>query len=179
MKTSNITVRYLLLQSQCEWNTLLAVHSHFKIKYIHLFRVSTWVSTRDRKPSIASPCLSRYPQITTPIPKSLCFSWAPRHEGVLREWRYSSTHSLTSALEGGEWSASRPGRCTTRERAPGTHWTGGWVGSRAVLDAVVKRKISNPRRESNPRIPIYYVTDFSETRYGRRTSNLWSHLILL
>jgi hypothetical protein len=31
----------------------------------------------------------------------------------------SSTHSLTSALDGGEWSASRPGRFTPRERAPG------------------------------------------------------------
>jgi len=27
---------------------------------------------------------------------------APHHEGVLGEWRYSSTHSLTSALDGGE-----------------------------------------------------------------------------
>jgi hypothetical protein len=27
-------------------------------------------------------------------------------------------HSLTSALDGGEWSASRPGRFTPRERAP-------------------------------------------------------------
>jgi hypothetical protein len=35
---------------------------------------------------------------------------------------YSSTHSLISALDGGEWSASRPGRFTPRERAPGTHW---------------------------------------------------------
>jgi hypothetical protein len=52
---------------------------------------------------------------------------------------YSSTHSLTSALHGGEWSASRPGRFTPRERASGTHWIGGWVGPRAVLDAV-KRK---------------------------------------
>jgi hypothetical protein len=26
---------------------------------------------------------------------------APRHEDALREWRYSSTHSLTSALDGG------------------------------------------------------------------------------
>jgi hypothetical protein len=58
-------------------------------------------------------------------------------------------HSLTSALDGGEWSDSRSGRCTPRERAPGTHWTGGWVGPRAVPDAVVKRKIPDPRRESN------------------------------
>jgi hypothetical protein len=67
---------------------------------------------------------------------------------------YSSTHSLTSALVGGEWSASCSGLFTPRERAPGTHWIGGWVGPRAVLDAVVKRKIPSPRRESNPRTTI-------------------------
>jgi hypothetical protein len=61
---------------------------------------------------------------------------------------------LTSALDGGEWSASRPGRFAPREKAPGTHWIGGWVGPRAVLDAVVKRKVPNPRRKSNPRTPI-------------------------
>jgi hypothetical protein len=33
-------------------------------------------------------------------------------------------YSLTSALHGGEWSASRPGRFNPRERAPGTHWIG-------------------------------------------------------
>jgi hypothetical protein len=66
---------------------------------------------------------------------------------------YSSTHSLTSALDGGEWSASRPGRFTPRERASGTHWKGGWVGLRAVLDAVVKRKIPSTLRESNPDRP--------------------------
>jgi hypothetical protein len=59
-------------------------------------------------------------------------------------------HSLTSVLDGGELSASRPGRFTQRERAPGTHWIGGWVGPRAVLDAVVKRKIPSPLRESKP-----------------------------
>jgi hypothetical protein len=53
-------------------------------------------------------------------------------------------HSFTSALDGGEWSASSPGRFTARKRAPGTHWIGGWVGPRAVLDAVVKRKIPSP-----------------------------------
>jgi hypothetical protein len=63
-------------------------------------------------------------------------------------------HSLTSALDGGEWSASRPGRFTPKERAPGIHWIGGWVGPRAVLDTVVKREIPSPRRESNPRTPI-------------------------
>jgi hypothetical protein len=72
----------------------------------------------------------------------------------LGEWRYSSTHSLTSALDEGELSALRPGHFTPSERAPGTHWIGGWVGPTAVLDAAVKRKIPSPRRESNPRTPI-------------------------
>jgi len=40
---------------------------------------------------------------------------------------------LTTALEGGEGSASRPGPSLPRKR-PGIHYTGGWVGPRAVLD---------------------------------------------
>jgi hypothetical protein len=47
--------------------------------------------------------------------------------------------ALTSTLHGGEWSASRSGRLTARERAAGTHYTGGSVGPRAGLDAVEKR----------------------------------------
>jgi hypothetical protein len=47
---------------------------------------------------------------------------------------------LISALVGGEWSASRPGRSTPRERSPGTHWIGGWVNPRAGLDDVKMRK---------------------------------------
>jgi hypothetical protein len=46
---------------------------------------------------------------------------------------------FTSAL-GGEWSASRAGRFTTRERAPSTHWIGGCVDPRPGLDDVEKRK---------------------------------------
>jgi hypothetical protein len=38
----------------------------------------------------------------------------------------SSTHSLTSALDGGEWSALRPGLFTPKEKAPGGHWIGGY-----------------------------------------------------
>jgi hypothetical protein len=66
----------------------------------------------------------------------------------------SSTHPLTSTIDVGEWSASRPGRFTPREIAPGTHWIGGWVGPRTILEAVVKRKIPSLHRESNPRTPI-------------------------
>jgi hypothetical protein len=32
---------------------------------------------------------------------------------------------FTSALDGGEWSPSRPGRSTPRVRVRGTHWIGG------------------------------------------------------
>jgi hypothetical protein len=37
-----------------------------------------------------------------------------------------------------------------------THWIGGWVVPRAVLDAVVKRKIPSSRRKWNPRTPIVH-----------------------
>jgi hypothetical protein len=70
------------------------------------------------------------------------------------EWMYRSTHSLTSALDGGELSASRPGRLTSKDKAPGTHWIGGWVYTRAGLDTVSKREIPSTCRESNPDHPI-------------------------
>jgi hypothetical protein len=102
--------------------------------------------------SVVWVCSIAYVSQVKVIP--VLFNWAPRHESVLGELRYSFAHSLTSALDGGEWSASRPDRFTPKERAPGTHWIGGSVGPRAVLDLVVKRKIPSPRRESNPRTPI-------------------------
>jgi hypothetical protein len=54
--------------------------------------------------------------------------------------------SLTLALDGCEWSASCLVHFTPSEKAPGTYWIGGWVVPRAVLDAVVKRKIPSPTR---------------------------------
>jgi hypothetical protein len=72
---------------------------------------------------------------------------------------------LTSALDGGECSTSRSGRFTPREGAPDTHWTGGWVVPRAGLNAVVKRNIPSPCRDSNPPIikPVAqpYTTELS------------------
>jgi hypothetical protein len=47
---------------------------------------------------------------------------------------------FSSALAAGEWSASRPGRFTPAERAPGTHWIAGWVDSTAGLDDLEKGK---------------------------------------
>jgi hypothetical protein len=48
---------------------------------------------------------------------------------------------LTSALHGGEWSASRSGRFTLREGARGSNWIGGWVDSRDGAEEVEKREI--------------------------------------
>jgi hypothetical protein len=45
---------------------------------------------------------------------------------------------LTTALVGGEWSASRNGRFTPGESAPGTLWIGGWVDPRAGVDDMEK-----------------------------------------
>jgi len=53
--------------------------------------------------------------------------------------RYSSTLSLTSALNGGGWSTSRPRRFTL-EKETQYPCVGGWVGPRARSGRV--RKIS-------------------------------------
>jgi hypothetical protein len=66
---------------------------------------------------------------------------------------------LTLALDGGYWLASRPGRFTPWEIAPGTHWIWGWMGPIAGLDAVEYRKMSCPCRESNPGRPDSSLVD--------------------
>jgi hypothetical protein len=64
-----------------------------------------------KRSSVATPLISNCSKF---VKLSLCcsFNRAPCHEGVLGEWKYSFTHSLISALDEGEWSASRPGRFT-------------------------------------------------------------------
>jgi hypothetical protein len=58
-----------------------------------------------------------------------------------------------------------PAALSPRERAPGTHWIGGWVGPRAVLDAVVKRKIHTPtgtRNIDHKPVAQRYTTELSQ-----------------
>jgi hypothetical protein len=81
----------------------------------------------------------------------LCFT---KHHAMKTYWGSEGTAPRILDIDGGEWSASRPGRFNPRERAPGTHWIEGWVGFRDVLDVVVKRKIPSSRWELNPKTPI-------------------------
>jgi hypothetical protein len=46
-----------------------------------------------------------------------------------------------------------PAALYSRGKDPGTHWTGGWVGPRAGLDAGARRKIISPHRGSDPDRP--------------------------
>jgi hypothetical protein len=86
---------------------------------------------------------------------SLCLI---KHHAMKTYWGF-----LTSALDGGEWLASRPCRFTSGETAPGSRW----VNPRACLDAMEKRQVC-PCQESNPgrpaRSPSLYCLSIEEIR---------------
>jgi hypothetical protein len=72
---------------------------------------------------------------------------------------------LTSALDVGEWSASRPGRFTPRERDPDTHWIGrlGGPQSRSVRGGEGKNSESLPGLDPSISQPVAqrYTTELS------------------
>jgi hypothetical protein len=61
---------------------------------------------------------------------------------------------LISALNWDKWSASRPYRFTLGEIALGTHWLGAWVGPRASLNPVEKRKMLHCRDRTRAVQPV-------------------------
>jgi hypothetical protein len=75
------------------------------------------------------------------------------HEGMLESGGIAPPF-LTSALNGGECSVSRPCRFTPGDRSLGTHEIAGWVGPRTGVDVVEKRKISCPCLYSKPDRPV-------------------------
>jgi hypothetical protein len=76
---------------------------------------------------------------------------------------------LALAVDGSEWSASRPCRFTPGERAPDTHWIGNW------MDAVEKRKILLCRASNQGR-PVLSPTLYRLSYPGSRPlmGNLFS-----
>jgi hypothetical protein len=113
-------------------------------------------------------------------------------EALGGERRYRSYSFSTSALDRGEWSASRPGRAfIPGEMTPGTHCTGGWVGPRAGLDTEARGKTLCPRRESNPDRPVVqpvvrHYTAWATRLLKRDNTNtktsivgiVWSHVCI-
>jgi hypothetical protein len=94
------------------------------------------------------------------------------------EWRYSSTihsfiHSpfLTSKLDGGEESASHSCPFIHRKRAPSAHW----MGHRAGLDTVKKRKIFCPCLESNLGLPAHTLMLY---QLSYPVSKVWVNFLL-
>jgi len=65
----------------------------------------------------------------------------------------------------GEWSASRPGRFTRRERAPATQWIGGWVGPRVGS----KEKMPSPTGNRKP------VVQHAVLNYTNRAIRVSTH----
>jgi hypothetical protein len=75
----------------------------------------------------------------------------------------------TWALDGSEWSASRPCRFNLRKRTPGIDWTGGWVDTRVGLESVDKRKVLHCRDSNASRpvcIPSIYQLSYPDSAYS-------------
>jgi len=75
------------------------------------------------------------------------------------ELRYSATF-LTSALDGSEWSALCQSHFNPHPHH--THCTGGWVGSRARVEAVVKRKKSLSLPGIKPWLSSLYFSKYTD-----------------
>jgi hypothetical protein len=92
---------------------------------------------------------------------------------VYWEWRYNSTHSLTTALGGGEWPASRTGRFTPVKEplvpigyearwAPEPVWTRCW---REKFSAPAGNRTLEPRASNLP-LPINDITSCKVRQEG-------------
>jgi len=77
------------------------------------------------------------------------------------------------ALDGGESSVLCSNCLTLGERGPDTYWIGGWVEHRAGLDAVVRRKIFSPYRESPPECIQRNVTRGLSENYFQQYYQAW------
>jgi len=76
------------------------------------------------------------------------------HEGPEGDWSYTSTLSLTSALDGG-WVLNAPPRPLYPHEKPGTHFIGGSVDTRAVwtgAENLATTGIRSPNRTARSQV---------------------------
>jgi hypothetical protein len=92
-----------------------------------------WTKDFTRRPTL------RYDYIKIKVNLSLCLiNQALCHQDIWGSGGIAPPF-LTSSLDGGVWSASRPGRFTLRERVRSIQWIGNWMGPRAGLEGIEKR----------------------------------------
>ena len=83
---------------------------------------------------------------------------------------------MTAALEGGEWSAARPGLLYPRER-PGTHCAGGWVGPMVGLEGRINLARTGIRSPDHPArsqslYRLSYTAHKTELTFRHRASSI-------
>jgi hypothetical protein len=94
--------------------------------------------------------------------RALCEVRASLHKWRKHTWgEQLYMHSRSSVLDGGELSASRPGRSNPRERNGGMHWIGSWIDLRAGLDLGPKKNILVPTRYRTPKRPSHTLVTVS------------------
>jgi hypothetical protein len=114
------------------------------------------------------------------VNKKLKKIYATRHGGAWGERRHSSYSFLVSALEGSEWSASRPGRTSPAGNVSlvPTVQEAGWAG----LDAQVRGKILCLWQRSNTSRPVRRQTLYWATRQTLRQQKqmkcIWNNCYL-
>jgi hypothetical protein len=88
------------------------------------------------------------------------------------EWKSNSAHSLNSALDGGNWSASRTDRFTLGDGAPGTDKQGAyWVQSRSGHGGEEKNVPASAGNRSPVIHPVTY-TDWDMNNDNKCCSTL-------
>jgi len=105
------------------------------------------------------------------------FNSAPRHEGVLGEWRYSTTHSWPRYQMEVSGQLHVPASFILRGRVPDTHWIGEWVDPRAVWTRWWGENFSAPsgnRTSDHPaRSPALYYWAIRQFIFRRKELHVY------
>ena len=177
--------RNSLTVSDCAWFTAVILYSIlFTVWHIR----DPHVSKADATPETSFKCMPQWTNVgQIPIYRrylltAICGAISrvpvnrytvkvyPRrgHEGPEGKYRYSSTLSVTSALDGDGWS-TRPGRLIPGKR-PGIKSIGGWMDPRAGMDGCGK---SRPYLDSmpGPSSPWRHYTDYTTPAQSKYYTN--------